>query len=124
MLYEVITVEAFKKRTARRKEGIKEEYEARLLNADKRFVWVSVSATPQYNEKGEYVGTLSILKDITSAKLQNIAAKISFEVAEKISKPNTTLENVITSYSIHYTKLYDLSAVRVRSFCEWHLPIA
>jgi len=87
-------VEAFKKRTARRKEGIKEEYEARLLNADKRFVWVSVSATPQYNEKGEYVGTLSILKDITSAKLQNIAAKISFEVAEKISKPNTTLEKV------------------------------
>ena len=48
-----------------RAEGIREQYDLRLQRKDGTTLWVIVSATPIFDEHGEFTGSLSMLTDIT-----------------------------------------------------------
>ncbi|BFM40333.1 PAS domain S-box protein [Synechocystis sp. LKSZ1] len=54
---------------ARRQAGIAEVNEVPLLRADGSVVWTLASATPLFDEAGQYIGTMALLADITDRKL-------------------------------------------------------
>ncbi len=66
----------------RRRKGHKGVYEARFLHKEGYPVWVQVSASPVYDEKGKFKGTLGILTDIDEKKKIEVEAtrqKVFFE---------------------------------------------
>ena len=52
----------------KRRRGISEQYDAKLLRKDGSYVWVLISATPIHGESGEYSGSLAMIVDITERK--------------------------------------------------------
>ncbi len=53
---------------ARRKTGVKSTYELDLIQPDGGLRRAIVTATPQYNERGEFSGSLAIYRDITERR--------------------------------------------------------
>ena len=51
-----------------RRSGIKESYEFRILRKDGKPLWVLLSATPNFDEKGHYKSTLVMVTDISRRK--------------------------------------------------------
>ncbi|MET0623971.1 MAG: PAS domain S-box protein, partial [Pyrinomonadaceae bacterium] len=52
----------------RQRRGMAEQYQLQLRHRDGRWLWVNVSATPMFNEDGEFTGSLAMLTDITERK--------------------------------------------------------
>ncbi len=52
----------------RRKQGIRETYEARLLHKNGKIVHALITATPLFNEKGQHDGSIAGVIDITEKK--------------------------------------------------------
>lgn len=55
-------------KSLRRRQGITEEYDIRLLARDGQVRWTIVSATPMTDEHGNFIGSLSMTADITDRK--------------------------------------------------------
>jgi two-component system cell cycle sensor histidine kinase/response regulator CckA len=55
-------------RWQQRARGVKEQYDLRLRRADGSALWVIASATPILGEQGEFIGSLSMLTDITERR--------------------------------------------------------
>lgn len=55
-------------RTARRRAGMSERYEARVLRGDGTEIWVLVSARPRYDAAGEFIGSFAMVADISELK--------------------------------------------------------
>jgi PAS domain S-box-containing protein len=53
---------------ARRRAGITEKYDVRLLRKDGRTLWALLSARPEYDAAGRYKGALAMVTDITARK--------------------------------------------------------
>lgn len=53
----------------RRKKGFKDRYDFRFVKKDGVILWVIVSASPIFDEKGKFTGTMGLLTDITERKL-------------------------------------------------------
>ena len=51
-----------------RKQGLKDKYDFEYLRKDGSNILASVSTTPVFNEKGEFVGALAAIQDITDRK--------------------------------------------------------
>jgi PAS domain S-box-containing protein len=49
----------------RRREGLREAYQTKLIHRDGHEVWVWVSATPMYDDDGTYAGVLGMVTDVT-----------------------------------------------------------
>lgn len=60
--------EAAKYYRERRSRGISERHEFPLRRKDGEELWASVSSTPLTDEKGEFIGALAIVSDITERK--------------------------------------------------------
>jgi PAS domain S-box-containing protein len=52
----------------RRKQGIKDRYDFRFVKKDGSILWVIVSASPIFDQKGRFAGTMGLLTDITDRK--------------------------------------------------------
>lgn len=52
----------------RRKKGIKDRYDFRFAKKDGSIIWVIVSASPIFDKKGKFAGTMGLLTDITDRK--------------------------------------------------------
>ncbi|MBD2071894.1 PAS domain S-box protein [Leptolyngbya sp. FACHB-671] len=64
-------------RIERRKQGIKEQFDFRVLRKDGSDLWVLVSASPILNQRGEFAGTLTMLTDISDRKQSEDALRAS-----------------------------------------------
>ncbi|MBD2056182.1 PAS domain S-box protein [Oculatella sp. FACHB-28] len=64
-------------RIERRKQGIKEQFDFRVLRKDGSNLWVLVSASPILNQRGEFAGTLTMLTDISDRKQSEDALRAS-----------------------------------------------
>lgn len=69
-----------------RKEGVSDSYELEVLNKDNEKRWWLISGAPNYNDKGQLIGSIGIHLDITEQKRleHDLAESISF--AETASK--------------------------------------
>jgi PAS domain S-box-containing protein len=90
-----------------REEGIKEHYDLRLRRKDGSELWVIASATPIYDERGEFTGALSMLTDITERK--RVEEVIRIQAAALQSAANAILitdsEGTITFANAAFTAL-------------------
>ncbi len=71
LLYDFIPPEerdAAMERFRQRSEGVRAQYEARLLRKDGSPVWTLVSSTPLRDEFGQFQGSLAMLTDISERK--------------------------------------------------------
>ena len=68
-----------RQRVRRRTQGVTEQYDIRLRRKDGSDLWVIVCATPIYDERGEFTGSLSMLTDITERKRAEEALRESEE---------------------------------------------
>ena len=53
----------------RRKKGFKDRYDFRFVKKDGSILWVIVSASPIFDNKGKFVGTMGLLTNIAERKL-------------------------------------------------------
>ncbi|MEN3334596.1 MAG: hypothetical protein V7641_3961 [Blastocatellia bacterium] len=81
-------------RWQQRTQGIKEQYDLRLRRKDGADVWVIVCATPIFNERGEFIGSLSMQTDITNRK------RIEEELKKSEERYRDLIEN---AHDIIYT---------------------
>jgi len=55
-------------KNARRRAGMSERFETKLLRGDGTEVWVLISARPRYDADGEFIGSFTMLADISELK--------------------------------------------------------
>ena len=60
--------EIFKQKTALRKEGVRDSYEAVLVHKNGKILNVMISAAPYYTPRRKFAGTFAIVTDITKIK--------------------------------------------------------
>ena len=89
----------------RRRQGISESYEKRLRRKDGEAVWVSTSASPVYDDRGEFAGSLCMFSDITERKrleeqlLQSQKMQAIGQLAGGVAHDFNNLLTVILGYS-------------------------
>lgn len=59
----------FEKKAARRRQGIAEQYERRLLRKDGNTLWTHISATSILDKENHFQGSFAMLTDITKRKV-------------------------------------------------------
>jgi PAS domain S-box-containing protein len=57
--------EITRKALDRRRQGVRDAYQTKLIHRDGREVWVWISATPLHEDDGTYAGALGMLTDVT-----------------------------------------------------------
>ena len=70
----------------KRKKGIADVYERKLLRKDGKNIWVLVSATPLMDKGGKYQGSFGMFTDITKQKLVEKELIIAKEKAEETNR--------------------------------------
>lgn len=53
----------------RRKQGLKDRYDSCFIKKDGSILWVIISATPIFDDKGKFVGAIGLFTDITEHKI-------------------------------------------------------
>jgi PAS domain S-box-containing protein len=77
-----------------RRKGIKEQYEIKLVGKNGEIINALVGATPLFDEKGNFAGSLSGIQDISDLKrAQEILAKQSRLLEEKVEERTRDLKN-------------------------------
>jgi len=71
----------------KRRQGINETYEFKLMCMDGSPLWVLISAKSLFNKDGKFTGSLGMFTDITKRK----------EAEEALKKAHDNLENFSTS---------------------------
>ncbi len=72
--------------TAKRPKGISSTYESGILSRDGKRIPVIVSATPLHSPDGEYIGTLSVFRDISEQKKAELQLRESEEKFRLLSE--------------------------------------
>lgn len=89
----------------RRKEGVCEQHEFKLLHKHGRPVWVLMSTSPLLDEQGKYAGALAMVNDITERKraeleLERAKAELERRVEERTLEL-TTLNHKLAEMASH-----------------------
>src|SRR5205085_9242589 len=93
-------------RWERRAQGLKEQYDLRLRRRDGSELWVIVCATPIRGERGEFVGALSMLTDITERKRAEEALReTARSKAESLALLDTILSSAPIGFAFHNREL-------------------
>jgi PAS domain S-box-containing protein len=82
--------------TSRRILGYKNDYELKIVTAKGKEKWISISATPQLDNAGVFIGAFGIIKDISDRKN-----------AELLLKENQERFNTIFSFSKDMVNILD-----------------
>lgn len=76
----------FDSRLKKRAAGQTENYEARIIQKNGRVLEIEVNAVPQYDDNGEYYGTLSMIRDISKRKAKEREERTQLLAHEVIGK--------------------------------------
>lgn len=111
-----------------RKQGESERYETRLIRKNKEITWVNVSASPNYDEQGRFLGATSIITNITDRKVaEEELTQYSFELAQtnrELEQKNQELERFahIASSDLKAPLQTVIKAVdTIQSYCNRNL---
>lgn len=95
-----------------RAEGVKEQYDLQLFRRDGTELWVIVSATPIFDEQGEFTGTLSLLTDITERnRVEEKLSESERQLSEaqrlaRVGNWNWDLQNNVLSWSDELYRIF------------------
>ncbi len=64
-------IEITEKKIEERKQGVKEEYESQLKHKDGRIIQVYLKAVPIVDDRGNYIGAIAAVTDITDQKIRD-----------------------------------------------------
>src|SRR2546423_10058292 len=93
-------------RWERRAQGLKEQYDLRLRRRDGSELWAIVCATPIRGERGEFVGALSMLTDITERKrAEEALLETARSKAESLALLDTILASAPIGFAFHNRQL-------------------
>ncbi|MCX6165598.1 MAG: PAS domain-containing protein, partial [Ignavibacteriae bacterium] len=88
LLYEQNDIEFLLKKNKLREQGISDAYELKCKKKNGELIWCYISGTPYYNIKGNIIGSITIITDITEQKLSDEALKeseIKFQIIFMLS---------------------------------------
>jgi PAS domain S-box-containing protein len=77
LLYDRNDVEFIEKKNKMREQGISDEYELRCRKKNGELIWCHVKGTPYYDIKGNIIGSITTVSDITEQKISDEALKES-----------------------------------------------
>ncbi len=60
--------EVIRSTTALMRQGMSDTYETRFVRPDGKVIWVSISGSPVYGPKGDVIGSMALVSDITARK--------------------------------------------------------
>lgn len=81
-------------RLDQRKKGYSEKYDTELITKSGDKIWIAVSATPQFDGKGVYKGSMSIINDISDKRQSEIASSVVYNIATKVSSEEFNLQQL------------------------------
>ncbi len=79
----------FEMNMKRRRQGINESYEFKLLRKDGLPLWVLVNSKSLFDKYGKLIGSMSMLTDITGRKEAETKLKETLDNLEKLVKERT-----------------------------------
>jgi PAS domain S-box-containing protein len=91
----------------RRKQGVRETFELKMLSKSGLPVWANICASPVFDDNGDYIGGLAMITDITEKKKQELL-RLQFE-----ANLQTIFNNTDSSYVLMDTSLKIVSFNRV-----------
>ena len=77
-------------RYARRRQGLKDQYERQFVRKDGSIVWGLVSASPLLADSGEFLGSIGMITDITDRKHTEKALYSSQKLLNNVQKMSQT----------------------------------
>jgi len=88
---------AVKKHMEKRKQGIDESYEFKLIRKDGSPLWTLISAKSLFDKNGKFIGSMKMLTDITKRK----------ETEAKLKETLDNLENLVKERTVDLEKAYN-----------------
>lgn len=119
VLHDEATGQKLKQKIKYRESGIPGMYETQFLKKDGKFTWTQISATPHYDQQGNFVGIMSIVMDINERKKAEEAAfaiKEAFtrELENKVTERTMELESARKDLAVSLEKEKELSRLKSR----------
>lgn len=87
-----------RKHLKRRKAGISEIYELKLIRKDGSPLWALISANPLFNAKSQYMGSVGIITDISARK--GVEKALKEAVIEKDNYTRLIISNMIEAVNL------------------------
>ena len=91
---ESVDLSTFKERRKRQKEGITDKYTSEIITKSGEKIWATISVSPQFDLNGNYIGSMSIVNDITDERKAEIASSVVYNIATKISSEEVSLQKL------------------------------
>jgi PAS domain S-box-containing protein len=79
-------------RMQNRHQGMSEDYDRRFRHKDGRIVWTRVSASPVFDETGEFIGSFGMLTDVTEAKRAEAERADRLRFVESMDRVNRAIQ--------------------------------
>lgn len=96
LFLEQLDVLKFCKRLNDRKTGLSRRYQLQIKRKDDTKIWISVSAKPKFNELDEFIGTISVVEDITDQIQVDHVQEIIDELPKNDQKQDTNITMRLT----------------------------
>lgn len=105
----------------KRRSGMSSQYERRFMRKDGSVVWTIISSSPQFNQKGEFQGSFSMITDITALRTAQAELKLAYDemeqrVIERTEELNQT--NRLLTSEIHIRKQTEKEIIKAKEAAE------
>jgi len=105
----------------KRRSGLSSQYERRFKRKDGDIVWAIISSSPQFNEKGEFQGSFSMITDITALRTAQAELKLAYDemeqrVVERTEELNQA--NRLLTSEIHIRKQTEKEIIKAKEAAE------
>ncbi|MGE4421023.1 MAG: response regulator [Pseudodesulfovibrio sp.] len=105
----------------KRRAGEASQYERRFVRRDGSEVWTLISASPQFDAKGEFNGVFAMITDITPLRIAQANLKTAYDelekrVVERTDELNKT--NRLLTSEIHIRKQTEKEIIKAKEAAE------